>query len=114
MCEPILVTPLKMRPHDSQSSREKATPSSGTTPLASYNEVAPTPKAWDITEATSDQNNIYVVKCEQFMPSSSKNYCLLVASYNNLLSIVSPYLKMIFRVYFKICNFANVSSEFPY
>ena len=48
MCEPILVTLLKMRPHDSQSSREKAIPSSGTSPLASYNEVPPTPRAWDI------------------------------------------------------------------
>ena len=41
MCEPILVTLLKMRPHYSQSSRENATPSSGTSPLASYKEVAP-------------------------------------------------------------------------
>ena len=41
MCEPILVTLLKMRPHYSQSSRENATPSSGTSPLASYKEVPP-------------------------------------------------------------------------
>ena len=34
---PILVTLLKMRPH----SRENAIPSSGTSPLASYKEVAP-------------------------------------------------------------------------
>ena len=33
MCDPILVTLLKMRPH---YSREYATPSSGTSPLASY------------------------------------------------------------------------------
>ena len=39
MCDPILVTLLKMRPHYSQSSRENATPSSGTSPLASYKEV---------------------------------------------------------------------------
>ena len=32
---------LKMQPHDSQSSSENATPSSGTSPLASYKEVAP-------------------------------------------------------------------------
>ena len=38
MCDPILVTLLKMRPHYSQSSRENATPSSGTSPLASYKE----------------------------------------------------------------------------
>ena len=43
MCEPILVTLLKMRPHYSRSSRENATPSSGTSPLASYKEVPPPP-----------------------------------------------------------------------
>ena len=32
---------LKMRPHYSQSSRENATPSSGTSSLASYQEVPP-------------------------------------------------------------------------
>ena len=32
-----------MRPHYSQSSRENATPSSGTSPLASYKEVTPPP-----------------------------------------------------------------------
>ena len=41
MCDPILVTVLKRRPHYSQSSRENATPSSGTFPLASYKEVPP-------------------------------------------------------------------------
>ena len=39
MCDLILVTLLKMRAHDSQSSCENATPSSGTFPLASYTEV---------------------------------------------------------------------------
>ena len=34
MCDPILVTLLKMRPHSSQSSRENAIPSSATSPLA--------------------------------------------------------------------------------
>ena len=43
MCDPILVTPLKMRPHYSQPSRENATPSSRTSPLASYKEVLPPP-----------------------------------------------------------------------
>ena len=38
-CDPILVTLLKMQPHYSQSSRENAAPSSGTSPLASYKEV---------------------------------------------------------------------------
>ena len=39
MCDPILVSVLKMRPHYSQSSRENSTPSSGTSPLAYYKEV---------------------------------------------------------------------------
>ena len=40
MCDLILVTLLKMRPHHSQSNRENATSSRGTTPLASYKEVS--------------------------------------------------------------------------
>ena len=40
---PIRVTLLKMQPHSSQSSRENATPSSGTSPLASYKGVPPSP-----------------------------------------------------------------------
>ena len=43
MCDPIVVTLLKMRPHYSQSSRKTATPSSGTSLLASYKEVPPPP-----------------------------------------------------------------------
>ena len=39
MYDPILVILLEMRPHDSQTSRENATPYSGTSPLASYKEV---------------------------------------------------------------------------
>ena len=39
MCEPILVSLLKLRSHDSQSDRENLTQSSGTSPLASYKEV---------------------------------------------------------------------------
>ena len=49
MCDPILVTLLKMRPHYSQSSRENATPSSGTSPLASYKEVPLPPHALRVT-----------------------------------------------------------------
>jgi len=41
MCDPIVVTLLKMRPHYSQSSRKNATPSSSTSPLASYKAVPP-------------------------------------------------------------------------
>ena len=43
MCDPILVTLLKMQPHYCKSSRENATPSSGTSPVASYKEVPPPP-----------------------------------------------------------------------
>ena len=39
MCNPILVTQLKLLPHYSQSSPENSTPSSGTSQLASYEEV---------------------------------------------------------------------------
>ena len=41
MCDPILVTLLKMRPHYSHPSRENGTPSSSTSPLASYKKVTP-------------------------------------------------------------------------
>ena len=43
MCDPIPVTQLKVRPHYSQSSHKNATPSSGTSPLASYIEDPPPP-----------------------------------------------------------------------
>ena len=46
MCDPILVTLLKMQPRYSQSSRESVTPSSRTSPLASYKEV---PSPQDLT-----------------------------------------------------------------
>ena len=43
MCDPILVNLLKMQRHYSQSSRENATPSSGTSLLASCKGVPPPP-----------------------------------------------------------------------
>ena len=43
MCDPILVTLLKMQPYYRQSSRENVTSSSGTSPLASCKEVPPPP-----------------------------------------------------------------------
>ena len=43
MCDPILVTLLKMRPHYGQSGHENAIPSSDTSPLASYKDVTPPP-----------------------------------------------------------------------
>ena len=45
MCDPILTTVLKMQPHYSQSSREHASSSSGTSPLAPCKEV-PLPPGW--------------------------------------------------------------------
>ena len=45
-----------MRPHDSQSSRENATPSSGTSPVASYKEVPPPPPGKLNYEITKDTN----------------------------------------------------------
>ena len=56
MCDTILVTLLKMRPLNIQFSREKATPSSGTSPLASYKEIASPP--WGI--AKLDQSLIKI------------------------------------------------------
>ena len=41
MYDPMLVTLLKMQPQYSQSSCENATPSSGTSPLASYRKYPP-------------------------------------------------------------------------
>jgi len=38
-CHPILVALLKIQPHYIQSSRENVSPSSGTSPLASYKKV---------------------------------------------------------------------------
>ena len=81
MNDPILLTLLKMRPHDSQSSRENATPFSGTSPVASYKEVPPPPprgisviskatrvhKAMTVANNTSLCSTILVVLLE-FIP----------------------------------------------
>ena len=54
MCDPILVTLWKMQPHYGHSSRENATPSSGTSPLACYKEVPhPFPPRDDYDEKCS-------------------------------------------------------------
>ena len=53
MSVPILVTLLKMRPHYSQSRHENVTPSSGTSPLASYKEVPPSGLSYRPGGATS-------------------------------------------------------------
>ena len=60
ICDPILVTLLKMRPHYSQSSRQNATPSSCTSPLVSYKEVPspPPPRATRILLVHQSSPNI--------------------------------------------------------
>ena len=69
MCDPILVTLLKMRPHYSQSSRENATPSSGTSPLASYKEVPPPPPP---VNSAAFCIRICTVPCKQVTQSGEK------------------------------------------
>ena len=56
ICELILVTLLKMQPHYSQSSRENVTPSSGTSPLASYKKYPPPPHHTHHTQTQLQQN----------------------------------------------------------
>ena len=60
MCDPILVTLLKMRPHYSQykSSSENVTPSSGTSLLASHKEVPPSPPRQHAFSCTSFLGNM--------------------------------------------------------
>ena len=56
MWNTILVTLLKMRPRYSQSSRENATPSSGTSTLASYKEVLTPPPQVTLTPKATTVN----------------------------------------------------------
>ena len=57
MCDPVLVTLLEMRPNYSQSSRENAAPSGGTSPLASYEEIPP-PSPRDSRTGKEDVMNL--------------------------------------------------------
>ena len=66
MCDPILVTLLKMRPHYSQSSCENATPSSSTSPWATYKEVPTLPPL---------ENCVFNV-CKKWMTDNNKNMLL--------------------------------------
>ena len=61
MRDPILVTLSKMRPHYSQSTRENATPSSGTSPLASYKEVTPPPPRVAMLRRLSTHEYLYIL-----------------------------------------------------
>ena len=45
-----------MRPHDSQSSRDNAAPSSGTSPLASYKEVPPSPPPGNVQMSRTEES----------------------------------------------------------
>ena len=60
MCDPIVVTLLKMRPHNSQSGRENATPSSDTSPLASYKKRKKSAKKKKKESVTAGVTVIYV------------------------------------------------------
>ena len=55
----MLVTLLKMRSHYSQSSRENATPSTGTAPIASCKGVAPPPPPRALKPSTLAPGNLY-------------------------------------------------------
>ena len=58
MCDPTLITLLKMQPHYRQSSRENTSPSSGTSPLASYKEVPPSPPGVADAKAVGSCNKL--------------------------------------------------------
>ena len=64
MCDPILVTLLKIRLHYSQSSRENVTPSSGTSPLVSFKKCPPPP------------GNEYEFEVEEGERKKSRGFCL--------------------------------------
>ena len=76
MCDLILVTLLKMRPHYSQSSCENATPSRGTSSLASYKEVPPAPRNFDPSSLVlfkgskvelAFRNDAWVAECRNYI-----------------------------------------------
>ena len=72
MCDPILVTLLKMRPHYSQSSRENATPFSGTSPLASYREVHPSGLLHVLLSCLSHKNgSAFLILCRTLLSVKS-------------------------------------------
>ena len=90
---------IEMQPHYSQPSRENATPSSSTTPLASYKEVAP--PAGSASLRYRNRGGISILMCEQIealsgmvfvpaqnlsgkvwtQPKSPKTHLVLEASY---------------------------------
>ena len=59
MCDPILKTLMKMKPHHSQSSCENATLSSGTSPLGYYWEVPPPPGVNTMVEWRGAGNGLW-------------------------------------------------------
>ena len=86
MCDPILAPLLKMRPHYSQSSRENATPSSGTSPLASYKEVSPPPPPGSFDQSPlvlfkgskvelAFRNDAWVAECRKYIRNIGLRDC---------------------------------------
>ena len=78
MCDPILVTLLKMQPYYGHSSRENATPSKGTSPLACYKEV-------------SSIGNAAICLTSLFHTDSSHNVALLFTHYAKLVRFAHSY-----------------------
>ena len=72
MCNPILVTLLKIRLHYSQSSRENVTPSSGTSPLASFRKCLPPPTPGNEYEFEVEERR--KEKKERFLPQKEKRW----------------------------------------
>ena len=65
MRDPILVTLLEKRPRYSQSTRENATTSSGTSPLASYKQVTPPPRAAMLRRLSTHEYLYILYSCMQ-------------------------------------------------
>ena len=72
MCDPILVTLLKMGPHYSQSSCENATPSTSTSPLASYKQVSPLGINYERKECIPALSKEWGASSSCFFPSNLK------------------------------------------
>ena len=89
MCDPILVTLPKMQPHSSQSSRENATPSSGTSPLASYKGV-PSPGTAEAQKLTTlDIANCRNISEEAIFNAKYKLQSLRSVNITTTVSLVS-------------------------
>ena len=86
ICDPILVTLLKMQPHFSQPSRENATPSSGTS-LKAYSlleSTPPPPPGSGVSRMLAQSWNIDYVPDICFQASRTENCCFWSWNYTSL------------------------------